>query len=249
MKNSQWVVLLLAVSILLTSAKSVQLATAEQRASPDSAILDQRQILLFAAVITQKLEIDILILDRISLEEPGSVNDWENGLSKQDLLDRFIGFLRDNGALLIKSGIICQIVPSSRDLGNRWSPITALADIPSKVEVRQFASSIQRASNSLGPIRMINAGNSLPEFCTQIARFLSITPIVIDPAVKGSVTLTTSIIPREALFPILMVVLDNNDAVLVESKGEYQIVPKFKKLPEQWKVLTDLPPPPLPTKP
>ena len=227
MKCSQWFVRFLAVSALLISMS--QAATQQDAQSElKNRIL---QISQFGGNAVRNLGIDILIVDRISLNGTGPVYDRDSHVSKEDLLGIYIAFLRESGALLVKSGIVCQIVPLSRDLGDRWNPIISLADIPS----------IQRGN--IGPhVSMIFNNSSLSDFCAQTAKALNITPIVIDPAVKGSVTLFTAEIPKETLAPILMTVLDNNDAVLVESMGEYQIVPKSKELPRQWKVLTNVPP-------
>jgi hypothetical protein len=183
----------------------------------------------------KRLGIEILIVDRILLNGKYPVDYKSNVVSNENLLDLFITFLRDNDALLIKSDVVCQIVPVSRKPGGHWQAITHLKDIPAIVN--------RSGRPRLAPsVKMSFDGASIADFCKSIAIELKIAPLLIDPDVKGYVTLITSVIPAETQFPILMAVLENSDAVLIESMGEYQIIPKSKALPGQWKILTELPP-------
>jgi hypothetical protein len=240
MKSYQGPVFLLTASILLMSIKPVSQASAGQHDQPRPNFLMRGPGGEFVSDSVKRLGINILIIDKISLKEASPVNDHSVPVSKEKLLDALIVFLHDNNAMLVKSGVICQIVPLSRKLGTRWEAIARLEDIPIIQRTsRPLAFSAPRVSSPY--VSMAFDGLFLPEFCEQVAKDLNLNPIVIAPAVKGSATLITSMIRTEMLLPILTTVLENNDAVLVEFMGEYQIVPKSKELPKEWKVLTDLP--------
>jgi hypothetical protein len=50
-------------------------------------------------------------------------------------------------------------------------------------------------------------------------------------------------INKEEVYPILITVLKNNDALLIESAGKYQIVPVSGGVPQGWKILDRQPTP------
>jgi hypothetical protein len=229
MKNLQWSVFFVAVSILVMtiSMGPVLQASTMQSAEPKKLDRMPREVFQFLAKTTRDLRIDILIIDKITFTEVPVYTD--TATSPKDRLDIFIGYLRDNGARLVKSGIVYQIVPLSQNSGDYWDPIADPADI----------SSIQPKAGRR--ISVNYDGEFLPNFCNQIAGILNITPIVIDPALTGHVTLLTGPIPKESLAQILITILENNGAMIIERLGEYQIVPKSKELPGQWKILTNLP--------
>ena len=187
-----------------------------------------REVSQFLSNTIRDLGIDILIIDKITLAGITPVC-TDIATSKKDRLDTFIGYLRDNWARLVKSGIVCQIVPLSQSIRDPWDPIAGPADIPS----------IQ--PEEVGRISMNYDGALLSVFCNQIAVPVNIYPIVIDPALTGRVTLLTRPISKESLAPVLMTILENNEAILIERLGEYQIVPKSKELPRQWNILTNPP--------
>jgi hypothetical protein len=237
MKNLQWPVFCLAVSILMTTSSIGPILQASTMQSTEPKNLDRmpREVFQYLAKTTRDLGIDILIIDKITLAEAPVYTD--TAMSLKDRLDIFISYLRDNGARLVKSGIVYQIVPLSQNSDIHSDPIADPADI----------SSIQPKAG--GRISIRYEGAFLPNFCNQIAGMLNIMPIVIDPALTGRVNLLTGPIPKESLAQILMTILDNNGAMIIERSGEYQIVPKSKELPGQWKILTNIPSPdPSPTR-
>ena len=108
---------------------------------------------------------------------------------------------------------------------------------------------VQRAPLSSGDMKLEFDNQDLYGFITQIADSLGITPIVIDPDVKGVVTLHASTpIPKQDILHLFNLILKNNNAALVKSKGIYQIVPISQGLKEGLEVVNDLPPAP-PAKP
>jgi len=85
----------------------------------------------------------------------------------------------------------------------------------------------------------------LYEFINQIADTLAITPIIIDPDVKGSVTIHSSApMPKEDVFPLFNLILKNNNAALVEQGNIYQVVPISSALKKGLEIVDHLPPKP-----
>jgi hypothetical protein len=82
--------------------------------------------------------------------------------------------------------------------------------------------------------------------CAIMTQMLNITPIVISPEIHGRVTIFSSpAIAQEELFPILLVVLKNFDARIIESSGKYQILSIFSDIQPEWKSLIPPPEPPI----
>jgi len=229
MKRCLLPVLLFAVSIPTLSNGSTALQQTPIQQGATRGVDRTARLPPFVIDAVKSLGIPIVILDKVSLQ--GTIDAQKDvTLSKEDLLNTLTRFLRENGAWLVKSGMICQIVPLSQNLGDGWEPITNPTEIPS----------IQQGS--MRKIMMAFAGARLSDFCANIAQMLNITPIAIDPAIQGSVTLHTATpVTREIAFATLMTVLKNNDAVIIHSVGKYQIVSKPKDLPPGWEVLTYLP--------
>ena len=66
----------------------------------------------------------------------------------------------------------------------------------------------------------------LREFINQVAPSLGLTPIIIDPDVKGKVTLRTpSPMSKDDVLPLFHMILKNNNAALIKQGDAYQIVP------------------------
>jgi type II secretory pathway component GspD/PulD (secretin) len=82
-------------------------------------------------------------------------------------------------------------------------------------------------TQSLGQKIQVNYENvELYSFITELSSMLGITPILIDPDVKGSVTIHSSTpLGRDEILPIYSQVLKNNNAALVKQGDIYQIVP------------------------
>lgn len=103
--------------------------------------------------------------------------------------------------------------------------------------------------NSLNQIQLKFDAMPLFEFITNVADMLGITPILIDPDVKGTATIYSSTaMAKEDVFPIFSSVLKNNNAALVKSGNFYKIVPISQGLREGLEIV-DSPPPAPPAKP
>ena len=66
----------------------------------------------------------------------------------------------------------------------------------------------------------------LHEFINQIAPYLGLTPIIIDPEVEGKVTVrSSSPMPKEDVLRLFHKILKNNKASLIKQGDVYQVVP------------------------
>jgi general secretion pathway protein D len=102
---------------------------------------------------------------------------------------------------------------------------------------------VQRAPLGSGQIQLSYDNAELYEFINQVADTLGITPIIIDPEVKGSVTIHSSApMSREDVFPLFMMILKNNNAALVKEGDIYQIVPTSSALKRGVEIIDHLPP-------
>jgi general secretion pathway protein D len=104
---------------------------------------------------------------------------------------------------------------------------------------------VQRAPLLPDQINLSYDGGSLVDFINQIADTLNITPILIDPDVKGTVYIHSAVgtsISRQDLFPIFTMVLKNNNAALVKAGNIYKIVPISQGLREGLEIIQTLPP-------
>ena len=123
-------------------------------------------------------------------------------------------------------------------------PQTPPAQAPSSAP-----SVVQRPPASAKGITLEFDNQDLYTFVTLVTDMLGITPIVIDPDVKGSVTIHSSQpIPMQDVLPLFNVILKSNNAALVKSGSLYKIVPISQGLREGLEVVMHLPPEP-PAKP
>ena len=87
----------------------------------------------------------------------------------------------------------------------------------------------------------------LYDFINQIAGTLRLTPIVIDPQIKGSVTIhSTAPMSVQDVFPLFNLILKNNNAALVQQGKIYQIVPISDALKRGVEIIHHLPQVPAP---
>jgi len=85
----------------------------------------------------------------------------------------------------------------------------------------------------------------LYDFINQMSSMLGLTPIIVDPDVKGSVNILSSgPISKEDILPIFTVILKNNNAALIRQGGTYQIVPISTALKRGIEIIEKLPPAP-----
>ncbi len=102
---------------------------------------------------------------------------------------------------------------------------------------------VQRAPIGSDQVQLTYDNADLYEFVNQIADTLGITPIVIDPEVKGTVTIHSSApMSKEDIFPLFNLILKNNNAALVKQGNIYQIVPTSAALKRGLEIIDHLPP-------
>lgn len=119
--------------------------------------------------------------------------------------------------------------------------------IPAPAAPAPVPAVVERAPLTGGQIRLTYDGADLYEFVNQIADTLGLSPVIIDPDVKGSVTIhSPAPMSRDDLFPLFNIILKNNNAALVRQGGIYQIVPISAALKKGLEIIEHLPPAPLP---
>jgi type II secretory pathway component GspD/PulD (secretin) len=187
---------------------------------------DHTPLFQFVRKMIERLDIAIVLVDKVKLQ--GSVTVHKNApVSRQDLLDLLIDGLRVSDAVLAKSASIMQIVPKSADLSEGFELVTSPAQL------------VRRPRG--GNVWMMYNNASLSQFCATTADLLNIIPIVIRPTIHGSVTLLSSLqITLEEVYSLLVTILKNNDALLIEAAGKYQIV-RSGDVPQGWKILNRQP--------
>jgi general secretion pathway protein D len=103
---------------------------------------------------------------------------------------------------------------------------------------------VQRAPLASDQVQLTYDNADLYEFVNQIADTLGITPIIIDPEVKGSVTIHSSApMSRQDIFPLFNLILKNNNVALVKQGNIYQIVPTSAALKRGLEIVDHLPGP------
>jgi TonB family protein len=107
---------------------------------------------------------------------------------------------------------------------------TALAQIPGSALAPGFAPApappVSTIQTGGAKIQLGYRDADLREFINMIAGTLKLTPIVIDPEVKGTVTIqTASPISADDLLLLFNQILTNNNAALIKQGALYQVVP------------------------
>jgi general secretion pathway protein D len=101
------------------------------------------------------------------------------------------------------------------------------------------ASVAQRES---GRIQLLYENADLYDFINQVANTLGLTPLVIDPEVKGSVNIQSSApMSKEDVLPLFNLILKNNNAALIKQGAVYQIVPISSALKKGVEIIEQLP--------
>ena len=107
------------------------------------------------------------------------------------------------------------------------APPTAPAPAPAQAPA--IPSVVQRAPLAGGQVQLSYDNADLYDFINQLTDTLGISPVVIDPEVKGSVTIHSSMpMSNEDILPLFNLILKNNNAALVKQGSIYQIVPKVR---------------------
>ena len=95
-----------------------------------------------------------------------------------------------------------------------------------------------------GQVQLSYDNQELYEVINQLAPTLGISPIIIDPAIKGSVTIhSSSPMSKEDVWPLFNIILKNNNAALVQQGNIYQIVPISDALKKGLAIVEHMPPP------
>ena len=98
------------------------------------------------------------------------------------------------------------------------SPVPAAPAVP--------VSPAQAGSPAARGVQLNFENADLYDFINQISSMLGLTPIIVDPEVKGSVNIhSSSPISKDDIMPIFSVILKNNNAALIRQGDVYQIVP------------------------
>jgi general secretion pathway protein D len=86
------------------------------------------------------------------------------------------------------------------------------------------AGAVQRPPSAGGSVQLNYDNADLYDFINQMADALGFTPLVIDPEVKGSVTIHSSApMSKEDVLPIFNLILKNNNVAVVKQGNIYQI--------------------------
>ena len=120
------------------------------------------------------------------------------------------------------------------------SPVPAPATPPAPAPVPPPpAGAIQRES---GKVQLSYENADLYDFINQISSTLSLTPIVIDSEVKGTVNIQSSApMSKEDIFPLFNMILKNNNAALIKQGNIYQIVPISSALKKGIEIIEQFP--------
>jgi general secretion pathway protein D len=101
---------------------------------------------------------------------------------------------------------------------------------------------VKRPALSGDKVQLTYSNADLYDFIVQISEALAISPIVIDPEVKGSVTIeSASPMSKDDVFPLFNIILKNNNAALVKQGNIYQIVPISSALKKGLEIIEHLP--------
>ena len=104
------------------------------------------------------------------------------------------------------------------------------------------ASPTPAASPATRGVQLNFENADLYDFINQISSMLGLTPLVIDPEVKGSVNIhSSSPMSKDDIMPLFSVILKNNNAALIRQGEVYQIVPISSALKRGVEIIEHLP--------
>jgi general secretion pathway protein D len=76
-----------------------------------------------------------------------------------------------------------------------------------------------------GEVQLNYENEDLTNFINQIASTIGLSPLIIDPEIKGTVNLNSGRMSKSDILPLFSLILKNNNAAVIHSGGAYQIVP------------------------
>jgi general secretion pathway protein D len=102
------------------------------------------------------------------------------------------------------------------------APVSPTSPAPAQA-TPAAAASIQKDG---GKVQLNYENADLYDFVNQISGMLGLSPLIIDPEVKGSVNIiNTGPMTKEEVLPLFNLILKNNNAALVRQGNIYQLVP------------------------
>src|SRR5439155_609216 len=105
-------------------------------------------------------------------------------------------------------------------------PVPTPAPAPPPVPAPPPPTAVQHPPMASDQVQLNFDNAELYDFVNQIADTLGITPIIIDPNVKGSVNIHSSApLAKDDVFPLFNLILKTNNAALVKQGNIYQLVP------------------------
>jgi general secretion pathway protein D len=117
------------------------------------------------------------------------------------------------------------VLPQPAIMPTAQSPASSPAPSPSPARTQRTSAARSFGSN---PIVLNYDNENLINVINQITNTLGLTPLIIDPEVKGTVTINTldsSPLNQEDLRPLFDLILKNNHAALIFQNGVYKIIP------------------------
>src|SRR5438876_1931107 len=117
------------------------------------------------------------------------------------------------------------------------------APVPTPVPVPPPQTAAQHPPLGSDQVQLNFDNAELYDFVNQIADTLGITPIIIDPNVKGSVNIHSSApLAKDDVFPLFNLILKTNNSALVKQGNIYQLVPISEALRKGLEIIDHRPP-------
>ena len=125
-------------------------------------------------------------------------------------------------------------------------PVPAATPIPTPTpfQAQPAASTPPPAASApqQGKVKLNFENADLYDFVNQITTMLGLTPVIVDPEVKGTVNLlTTEALSKDDVLPLFSLILKNNNAALVRQGSVYQIIPISSALKRGVEIIEHIP--------
>jgi general secretion pathway protein D len=124
------------------------------------------------------------------------------------------------------------VQPQPANMPAAQFPASSPAPGPSPARTQKTNAARSFGSN---PVTLSYDNTNLIDVINQVTTTLGLTPLIIDPEVKGSVTINTlesSPLNQEDLRPLFDLILKNNHAALIFQNGVYKIIPTISGIKE-----------------
>jgi type II secretory pathway component GspD/PulD (secretin) len=92
-----------------------------------------------------------------------------------------------------------------------------------------------------GDVQLNYENEDLVNVINQVASTLGLSPLIIDPEVKGTVNLNSGRISKNDVLPLFSLILKTNNAALIRQGGAYQIIPISAALRRGVELINQLP--------